>query len=178
MGRNNPLSDEERQQIRDLHGQGYGRNAIARELRRSGQTISAGAAEMGLSFTRGPEVAAATEAAKTDAKARRATLALGFLADAERLRLQLFEPCEIHSFGGKDNTYNSRNVAQPPFRDQRDIVLSAKSAMEAALRLVDFDSADASEVGSLLGDLLKSLQAKHGTGEPGPVDDTDADTDG
>jgi hypothetical protein len=173
MGQPRPFSDDERARLRDLHAQGLGRNQIARELGRSGQTISAAAAEMGLSFDRGPQVAAATEAARTDAKARRAALALGFLEDAARLREQLFAACKVHNFGGRDNTYNEVLVQQPPFRDQRDIVLAAKSAMEAALRLVDYDAGDSGQIGSLLGDLFKAMQAKHGTGQPEPATPAD-----
>jgi hypothetical protein len=168
VGRVNPLTDAEKAKIRELHGQGLGRNAIAAQLGRSGQTISAAAAAMGLSFERGPQVAAATEAARTDAKARRAALALAFLEDAERLRKQLFEACLVHNFGGKDNTFNQVLIQQPPFRDQRDIVLAAKSAMEAALRLDDHDAGNSGQTDSLLGALFAALQAKHGTGDPDP----------
>ena len=47
-----PLSDEERQQIRDLHAAGHGCNAIARQLGRDRSTISRAANDMGLTFDR------------------------------------------------------------------------------------------------------------------------------
>lgn len=135
-----PITDEERGRVRDLHTAGRNRNQIARELGRSGSTISKIAADLGLSFDR-TTVKAATEARVADAKARRAQLMHELLDDAERLRSQLFAPTTIHSFGGKDHTYNSRSVDQPLFRDQRDIMQATNTAIAASLRL-DLHDAD------------------------------------
>lgn len=129
-----PITDEERHRVRELHAAGLNRNAIAKELGRSGSTISKIAERLGLSFDR-TAVKAATEARVADAKARRAQLMNELLDDAERLRSQLFAPTTIHSFGGKDHTYNSRSVDQPLFKDQRDIMQATNTAITASLRL-------------------------------------------
>lgn len=137
-----PVTDEERERVRTLHAQGMGRNDIAREMSRSGETVSKIAKALGISFERGEEVAAATAAKVADAKARRALLMHELLDDAEKLRGQLFAPTIIHSFGGKENTYNSKAVDQPLFRDQRDIVQSVSTAITASLRLDQHDKTD------------------------------------
>lgn len=157
-----PLTDDERQRIRDLHAAGLGRNAIAEELSRSGSTISKAAADMDLSFERGEEVASATAAKVADAKARRALLMHELLDDAEKLRGQLFAPTTIHSFGGKENTYNSQNVEQPLFRDQRDIMQSVSTAITASIRLDQHDAdGGADGAKSMLGALAAGLQVAY-----------------
>lgn len=164
-----PVTDLDRQRVKELHSQGCSRNAIARELRRSGRTITRLAGELGLSFDR-EETRQATEAKKADAASRRAALALAMLADAERMREQLWASCKIYNFGGRDNSYNEMTVAEPPFADKLKIMQSVNIAVEKALRLDEYDSGNAAAGVSLLGSLFTSLQAKHGTGDP-PGDD-------
>lgn len=158
----NPVTDEDREQVRALHAAGLGRNEIAREIGRSGETVSKIAKALGLSFERGPEVAAATAAKVADAKARRAQLMHELLDDAERLRVQLFAPTTIHSFGGKENTYNSKDVDQPLFRDQRDIIQSVSTAITASIRLDQHDAdTGADGAKSMLGALAAGLQVAY-----------------
>src|SRR5687767_5032223 len=99
-----PVTDVDRQRIAELHARGMTRNEIARELGRSGKTVSKLAVELGLTFDRAA-TAIATQAKHLDARARRAGLALALLADAERLRAQLWAEIKIYNFGGRDNTY-------------------------------------------------------------------------
>lgn len=93
-----PMSDEERRRLRALHGKGLGRSAIAAEQGRSAGTVTKLAAELGLSFDRAPTTAAKV----ADAAAQRAQLNLDYLADAQRLRQQIWEPHEYRDHGGKD----------------------------------------------------------------------------
>jgi hypothetical protein len=160
-----PLTDAERQQIRDLHAAGLGCAAIAREIGRDRSTISVHARAMGLTFDRA-QTRAATQARVDDARDRRSKLALDLLADAERLRTQLWTPCIVHSFGGRNNSYNEHELPEPPFRDKRDIMNTAALALDKHMRLLDFDQRDgADEVASLLGTLFDNLRTKHGNGE-------------
>ncbi|MFI6909895.1 helix-turn-helix domain-containing protein [Nonomuraea sp. NPDC050394] len=153
-----PLTDTERQQIRDLHHQGLGCNAIARELGRDRSTISRAAADMGITFDR-KQTRQATAARAADNAATRAQLASDLLADAVRLRKQLWEPCTIHSFGGRDNSYNCMDVDEPPFRDKRDIMGTAGMAIDKALRLTDYDAnSGASEARSMLSAIAEALE--------------------
>lgn len=157
----NPVTDAEVARFRELHAQGMARNEIARVMNRSPVTVSRLAQRLGLKFDR-VATEAATAAKVADARAKRVQLMHDLLDDAQRLRRQLWEPTTIYSFGGKDNTYNSRQVEQPPFRDQRDIVMSVSTALTACLRLDQHDGdGSAEQVGSLLGNLFESLVTKH-----------------
>lgn len=159
-----PITDADRQRVRELHSQGLGRNDIAKAIGRSASTVTKLAGELGLSFSRAA-TQAATDAKVADARARRADLALDLLADAERLRRELWEPCKAFNFGGRDNTYNEVQLDQPTFADKLKIMQAAATAVDKALRLDDHDSGDTGTVGSLLGSLFDRMQATHGTGD-------------
>jgi hypothetical protein len=158
---NRPLTTEDTDRVRELHAQGLTRNAIAIEIGRSAGTVTKLARELGLSFDRAA-TQAATAAKVADARARRATLMHELLVDAEQLRRQLFAPCKVHAFGGKDNTYNEADLERPPFRDQRDIVQAVSVAVNTSLRLDQHDGDGSIEqVGSLLGSLFDTLRDRH-----------------
>lgn len=138
------LTEAENKMIRKLHAAGKGRNDIAKELGRSGQTISRAAERLGITFERGPEVAAATAAKVADAKARRAQLQLDLLDDAERLRQQLFAKTTAFNFGGRDNTYNETELNEPTFGDKRNIVQAVSAAISTSIRIDEHDKEDTS----------------------------------
>lgn len=144
-----PITDADRERVRELHGQGLSRNRIAREIGRSLSTVTKLARELGLSFDRGndPNVQRAQEARKSDARSRRAALALALLEDAERMRQQLFAPCTVHNFGGKDNTFNQAMLDEPPARDKRDLMHAIGLALDRAVRLDAYDKVDDSASG-------------------------------
>ncbi|MFE6955528.1 hypothetical protein [Streptomyces sp. NPDC057696] len=87
MGR--PITETDRRAVRRHHAAGMTRNAIAKKIKRSPSTVSNLAAQMDLSFERGPEVIAAIEARRIDLAARRAQ---DLHDDAEKLCVQLWEP--------------------------------------------------------------------------------------
>lgn len=168
-----PLTQAERDRIRDLHAQGRSRNDIATEIGRGVASVSRAAKAMGLSFDRAA-TKTATVAKVADAKAKRAALMNSLLDDAERLRQQLWAPTTIYSFGGKDNTYNSREVERPPFRDQRDIVQAVNTALGASLRLDLHDGdAGADEARSMIGALAAGLQVAYEQMQGAPDDSGD-----
>lgn len=135
-----PITDDERQRVRDLHATGLGRNDIARELERSGASISKIASELGLSFARGPEVAAATEARVADAKAKRAELMNTLLDDATRLRAQIWEPHEYRAHGGRDFVEQRWTQPEPTSADKLKLMQAATIAVDRSLRLDLHDS--------------------------------------
>ncbi|MEU5979400.1 helix-turn-helix domain-containing protein [Streptomyces sp. NPDC047315] len=166
MGKNQhrPVTDDDRRSIRDLHAQGHGRNEIARRLNRGTRTVSVIAAEMGLVFDiTATEVATKHRMAQLAEK--RAILADALTDDALRLSAQVWEPATIHSFGGKDNTYNSRDLPEPIAADKRALMAAATTAAAQSVRLVPpKDSDSAEEVGSLLTSLFDRLRDRHGDG--------------
>ncbi|WP_405659763.1 helix-turn-helix domain-containing protein [Streptomyces sp. RK9] len=70
-----PITDRDHEAVRRLHGEGKSRNQIAHAIRRGAATVSKIAAAEGLTFSGGARVAAATEAHRADAAARREQLA-------------------------------------------------------------------------------------------------------
>ncbi|MEU5427854.1 helix-turn-helix domain-containing protein [Streptomyces olivoreticuli] len=66
-----PITNTDREQVRRLHAEGRPRNEIARTISRSASTVSKIACGLGLEFSGGARVAAATEARRADAAARR-----------------------------------------------------------------------------------------------------------
>lgn len=155
-----PVTEDERQAVARLHAEGKTRNAIARELGRSGRTITNIAVELGLSFERAGATAAATAAKKADGAARRAALQVDALEAAQRLLGQMFAPTKVFNFGGKDNTYEEAQHQEPPFRDKRDIATALQALAITALRLAEYDKATGSETEkSVLGDMRDQLRA-------------------
>ncbi|MFD9069502.1 helix-turn-helix domain-containing protein [Streptomyces lasiicapitis] len=71
----NPISERDCTNVRQLHSEGKSRNEIARRIGRSAATVSKIARQEGLTFAGGARVAAATEARRADAAARRDQLA-------------------------------------------------------------------------------------------------------
>ena len=130
-----PVTEDDEEEVRRLHAEGCSRNEIARRMRRSGRTISVIAAELGLSFNRSA-TEEATRARQADLAERRAILAEALQDDAERLTEQMWQPAKIWNFGGKDNDYNEREVAEPPADAKRALMSTAAQAIDRSLKLV------------------------------------------
>lgn len=133
----NDLPDQVIGEIVRLAGEGVGRNEIARRLGVSAASVTRFAPRG--SFDRAA-TADATKARQIDMAARRTGLAADLLADAERLREQLWQPALVYAFGGKDNDYNEHTLAEPSFADKRAVISSVSTALAAHLRLVDHDT--------------------------------------
>lgn len=155
-----PITDRERAAVRRHHAAGMTRNAIARKINRSSSTVSKIAAEMGLTFKRGAEVVAATEARRIDLAARRIDLAHAQQIAAERLNEQLFAPCIVGAFGGKENVWTQQDLSQPLFGDQRQIVAATGQAITNSLKLAPATSGESSDqVASVLSKLGEAFGA-------------------
>ncbi|GGW19877.1 hypothetical protein GCM10018980_25560 [Streptomyces capoamus] len=155
-----PITDQDRDQVRRLHAVGKSRNEIARTIGRSGSTVSKIAAECDppLSFERGPEVVAATDARRVDLAARRALFAERLHESAERLHEQLFAPCTVGAFGGKDNEWSQVDLDRPQFADQRQILAAVSTAVDKSLKLAPAEGGqNAEDVRSMLGTLGEVL---------------------
>jgi hypothetical protein len=140
MGKFVPVTDEEREEVRRLHGEGKGRNAIAKILKRSGKTISDIAADLGLTFARAAEVRAATEVRQADLAALRAQLALDLTYDAIRLRGQMWKPTVVYNFGGAENTYAQHTFPEAPASEKRALMSTVGVAIDRSLKLAPADT--------------------------------------
>lgn len=155
-----PVTDADRNQVVQLHAQGHSRNEIARSIGRSGRTVSRIADALGLTFERGEQVQAATQAKVIDAKAKRAQLALDLLDDAARLREQIWLPAKVFNFGGRDNDYNEVTHDEPPAVDKLKLIQAAATAASQSLKLDEYDrQTGADEERSMLVDLAEKLGA-------------------
>lgn len=125
--------------LRAKHAENLSQGRIAKDMKRSEQTISVYAKKMGLKWTREP-VIAATLAHVADAKARRIALELGLLKDAERLRSQIFAPHEYVDHGGKeyDEVRWTENELIPS--DKLKIMQATTIALSHSMKLGEYDS--------------------------------------
>lgn len=162
-----PLPPDKRAAILATIKAGGTCRGIARQHGVSPSTVRSIAHDAGLTnaFER-TQTAAATRAKQADNRARRVDLSTLLLDDAHRLRAQLWQPCTIGAFGGRNNVWTDTELPEPTFGDKRAILASVNSAVRNHLDLerVDADGG-ADELGSLLGSLFDNLQARHGTGD-------------
>ncbi|MFD4631223.1 helix-turn-helix domain-containing protein [Streptomyces sp. NPDC058284] len=129
------VTPEERAEIIRLHGEGRGRNEIARMTRRSQRTVSIICGEEGLVF----DVTMTEDATRhliAQLADRRVMLAEALQDDAERLSAQLWEHSTVFRIGGSSNTYTERQVDEPPADAKKDLMASAGIAIEKSLKLV------------------------------------------
>ncbi|MEU0671352.1 helix-turn-helix domain-containing protein [Streptomyces sp. NPDC006172] len=129
------VTDEEKAEIVRLHGEGLGRNEIARRIRRAPRTVSIVCAAEGLVF----DVTMTEEATRhrvAQLADRRAMLAEALQDDAERLTAQLWLPSKVFRIGGAANKYVEREVDEPPSDAKKDLMSAAGIAIEKSLKLV------------------------------------------
>lgn len=156
-----PVTDAERDRVRELHGQGKTRNDIAKIMGRSPGTVSTIARELGLAFDRSA-TAAATHAKQADNKARRAELSEELLRRAGELLGMIDEPHIVYAFGGPENIYNEHQLDRPPTSDIRNLMQSASIALQRHADLERIDSgSQAEDARSMLGSLAAGLQAAY-----------------
>ncbi|WP_394434521.1 helix-turn-helix domain-containing protein [Streptomyces sp. SGAir0957] len=155
------VGDEERAEIIRLHGEGLGRNEIARATQRSQRTVSLICAEEGLEF----DVTMTEDATRhrvAQLAARRAVLAEALQGDAERLTEQMWAPTVAFSFGGKDNVYREKHFDEAPSADKRNLMAAANVAIEKSLKLIPpSDDNGAGDARSMLGQLMAGLKAAY-----------------
>jgi len=136
-----PITDAELDEIRRLHAAGLSLGKTARAVGRPITTVRDAAKRAGLAWDRS-KTAAAVAAHQVDMAARRTALAENLLADAERIREQLWTPTTVYNFGGKDNDYNEREFPEAPADIKRTLMQTATAAVNAHLRLVDHASSN------------------------------------
>ena len=154
-----PLTDAEKAQIEQLHAEGFGRNAIAKEVGRPWSTITDYCRAAGLSFIR-TDALLGVEAARTMAAQRRAELALSLLDDADRIRDQLFEPHTVVMYGGKDFVRREETLAEPTPADKRNLAQAAAVLLDRSLRLDEYGRAAGTDAArSVLGQIGEALKA-------------------
>ncbi|MFF4738793.1 helix-turn-helix domain-containing protein [Streptomyces sp. NPDC001262] len=142
-----PITGADRERVRQLHAAGKSRNQIARETKRSAATVSKIAAQEGLGFSGGARVAAATEARRADAAARRELLADEALDGALR---------QVERVEAADSA-----------RDARDYATAARALTEVHARVSELarQTGTGSAGGSMLDRLADALLGPAGGGQ-------------
>lgn len=143
-------TDAEDTQLRTLAAAGQSIRKMADAVDRHPSSVKRRLDRLGIHGDR-TQTAAATQAKVIDAKARRAALELELLEDAEELRRRMFAPTKVYNFGGKDNTYNEREVDEPPHADKLKLMQAATLAVDRSLKIAthDADTGVAEAVGAL-----------------------------
>lgn len=121
----------------------HGAAEASRQTDVAAGTIRQWARRSGVTVTRAEQTKAAVEASKLSMEQRRQHLAEDLLADAERLRKQLWSPTEVFHWGQEtfmdDRTgrasasatvFQAHEIAQPTFGDQKQIVLACAVAID------------------------------------------------
>ncbi len=152
-----PISDKQRQRILELHGEGLGRNDIARQAGVGAATVSKVVAEAGLTFDRAA-TRAATAARQDDLAERRSRLLTGMYAETETVLARLANSAEFEtilkaSFGEE----KPRKLGFIPPRDYKDLSAAAAQLALAANRLEQSNSPQADKVKGLLGGIADQL---------------------
>ncbi|WP_328846131.1 helix-turn-helix domain-containing protein [Streptomyces sp. NBC_00258] len=156
-----PVTPEDRDEIILLHGEGKGRNEIARLTGRAQRTVSVICAEEGLVFD-ASMTEDATRHRVAQLAALRADTAVDLHLDALKLTQQMWEPATIFNFGGKDNTYRDKHVSEPPSGDKKNLMAAAGIALEKSLKLVPpADDTGVEDAQSVLGQLMVGLKAAY-----------------
>lgn len=134
-----PWTDAEDAQLRELAAAGVSIRKMADAVDRHQSSVKRRLDRLGIHLDR-TQTAAATQAKVIDAKARRAALELALLEDAERLRSQIWAPTKVYNFGGKDNTYNERDVDEPPNADKLKLMQAVGIAVDRSIKISDHDA--------------------------------------
>jgi hypothetical protein len=154
-----PFSDEEIEELKRLHAEGLGRNAIAREMGRSLRGVSVHAERLGLTFDR-TATAVATEAKKTDAKARRAAIIDRAYARVEKLLDRLDEADEgrFKFTASTVNGIDTVSLDHVPGQEEKALSGAITQYLTQAVKLEQLDGDPGVEAArSMLGSLAEGL---------------------
>ncbi|MFJ6559965.1 hypothetical protein ACIQMV_08790 [Streptomyces sp. NPDC091412] len=145
-------------ELRELHAQGLGRNAISREMGITNSVVSRTAAHLGLTFDRS-KIQAATAARLADLAERRSLLAEQFHDVAEDSLDRVYQPTTVYAFGGKDNVYEEHTFEEAPAVERRALVSAASTAADRSLKLAppETSGGGADDAKSMLGKLAQGI---------------------
>jgi transposase-like protein len=140
-----PLTDDERQRIIELLGQGKTCRDIAAELGRSPTTISSIAKEIGHVFGQS-NASRAHEARSAYGAERRAATMAKFHQRADELLDAMEGSYLVFNFGGRDNTYEEHTLKSPPVEAKRQLMQAARDAMRTVLDVDRHDNRNDEDV--------------------------------
>lgn len=153
------ITDSDLAEILRLAREGVSRNAIAKQVKRSPDTVSRVCKDHGVSFDRAAP-AAAIAARLIDLKAKRQALQIKLLDKADKLLDEIDEPHVYFNFGGKDNTYEEHEQPCPSPGDKRYLMQAATAAIKSQLDIDARDGDNGAEgAKSMIGAIAAGLEA-------------------
>ena len=134
--------------------------AIATKHDVSPTSVSAIGRDIGVEAAGRAQTQNATEARLIDYRAKRAQIREQLARDTIRLQAQLWQPCVMRKFGGKDNTLGEVDLPEPTFEDKRNIMTTIGIAVDkmAVLDRADAEADQGKATGGLLERLVDSLE--------------------
>lgn len=153
-----PVTTAERAKVAELHGQGWSRAAIAREIGRGASTVGRIADAAGLSWDRSKTLAA-TVAKQIDNKARRTLLVEGGYEQALAVIARLANPDGYDATGtATSGVVVVTHVELPPSQEVKALASAYATFTAAAARIEALDSSNGAEQAkSMLGGLADAL---------------------
>jgi hypothetical protein len=162
------LTDADEARICELYGEGLSRNGIAKRSGFANRTVTRVLAKHGLPIDRAAPLEGIA-ARSIDLAAKRQQLAARLLEDAERLRQQMWLPCTVHAFGGRDNAFNSEVLAEPCPADRASLMRAVATCVDRSLRLDEYGKEGAVPTArSMLAKLGEAMAAAVADEETGP----------
>lgn len=153
-------TDEHDTAIRDGYAAGTPIRQIATNLGISVGSVSQRARKIGATSTARTIVAAAAEANRLDAAARRAALAVDLLGDVERLRTQLWLPHTYFDWGGKDHDFAEHTTPEPTPTDKLKLAQASSTLIGSIERLTKLDAdAGVHEAVGMLDGIAAAIKA-------------------
>lgn len=161
----NPLTDADRERIRQLHADGRSCSGIARELGRAPSTISRAAKAMGLSWDT-TKTEQATQVKQASNRERRARLVSRLYDRAERIMDRLDADTFKYVGLDKDGRARTNHIDQDAIPGTEERALSGMTVnllvAAAKLEAVDAGQANDAEARGILGNLQDALHAAYG----------------
>lgn len=154
-----PITEEEKAEIKRLHGEGKSCRQIADAIDRAPNTVSKHAAEMGLTFDR-EKTEAGTRAVMADNRARRAAI----IEWQYRRCLKLAERLDGDTFTTLSRTPAGALPDELPFVPTDDELALSRAMGQYAKTAADLEKLDigsgAEQAKSMLGDLISRLRTR------------------
>jgi Helix-turn-helix domain len=144
-----PVTDAERERIRQLHARGMTCGEIAAELGRNKSTVTRQCKKLGLSFDRA-QTDPATSAKNADVKARRAEAKVLMMDDWHRFRERLWSSYDVVLGTGTGAEVITLDL--PPAQDARALTAAMSTLIkdQIAIEKHDVDAAALSDVDAWL----------------------------
>lgn len=152
------ITGEQRNLVLELHERGISRNEIARKVGISPGSVTNICRAAGRAFDRSA-TKDATRAHTADLAEARLNLAHRIDKAANDMLDMLGKPFTVYNFGGKDNTFNSAELDQPPVDAQRTIITSAAIAFDKLTRIVEKDTGGVEGAAGLLDQVAGALSS-------------------